>query len=288
MLKEFGNPLDGKLIKFLDLRIWLLGLGASLIGLHLLVLWRADQPESFNTSLLLYLALGSLLWDKRQKIWWRSSAFATGLGLFLIGFVLVRNYSPDGYQPVVSPLFSGLGVFMLASGIKHLRDYWRELLILTLPIISQVFEFLLELIDLPTLTAKLATYLLWLAGFQVERQGVFIMQPTGTVEVYAACSGISSVIQMLNLAVVFFLLFRTTSFQKILCLILAILIGFFTNSIRVAIMALLVVFSNTQSFDYWHGGQGSLIFSVISTLLFVAFCWFAILRQPAQDAAFDD
>lgn len=281
MLKEFKHQ-QGKFAWMQDLRVWFVGLGASLIGLNLLMLWRSDEPDAFNTQLLLWLALGSLLWERRQSLNWRSSSWASGLGLLLIGFVLVRTYSPAGYQLVVSPLLSGMGVFLLASGGKSLRNYWRELILLALPIVSQIVGFGLELIDLPTRTAQFSAYLLWSVGFEVQRRGVFILQPSGSVEVYAACSGVGSVIQMLNLAVVFFLLFRTTLVQKIICLLVAVAIGFITNGIRVAIMALLVAYANRSAFDFWHGGEGSLIFSVISTLLFVGFCWLAFLRQPSE------
>jgi cyanoexosortase A len=270
-----------------SVKVWLLTLGLSLAGLHLLMLSRANQPEQLNTSLLLWLAVFFLIWERRTKLHLRSGRFASLLGTMLIGFVLLRTFSPAGYHLHVSPLLSVLGLGLLASGSKRLFDYWRELIILSLPIFSLVFKFGLEIIDLPILTAKFATYLLWFLGFEVQRQGVFILQPTGNVEVYSACSGVSSILQMLNLSVLFFLLFPTRLIQKGVCLIVAILIGFISNGIRVAIMAFLVAFSNPKAFEYWHGGQGSMIFSVIATLMLMGFCWLAFLRQPALESSYD-
>jgi cyanoexosortase A len=260
---------------------WLLLLGISLAGLHLVMLAHQDQPEQFNTNLLFWAAVIYLLWEKRQSLYLESGLFASCLGATLIAFVLFRTYSPAGYHLVVSPLLCGIGVGLLASGTKHLLDYWRELVVLSLPIVSQVSYFILQMISLPIMTAKFANYLLWLFGFEVQRQGVFINLPTGTVEIYEACSGVSSILQMLNLSVVFFLLFPTSLLQKISCIVVAILIGFISNGMRVAIMALLVAFSNRDAFDYWHGGQGSMVFSVIATLMLISFLWLAFLRQPA-------
>jgi cyanoexosortase A len=260
--------------------LWLGLLGISLLGLHLLMLSHADQPEQFNTSVLLWAAVIYLLWEKRQSLYLRSDLFATSLGSVLLSFVLWRTYSPAGYHLSLSPLLSGVGLGLLASGRKRLLSYAKELAILTLPIVALVVQFLLELFELPVLTAKFANYLLWSLGFEVQRQGVFILLPTGRVEVYSACSGVSSILQMLTLTVLFLLLFQTTWLQKGLSLVVAVLIGFISNGMRVAIMAWLVAFSNQQAFEYWHGGQGSMVFSVISTLLLIGFFWLAFLRQP--------
>jgi cyanoexosortase A len=288
--QSLGSRLKPSLASKLNFKqpnMWLLLLAVSLAALHLLMLARVDQPDQLNISLLLWLAVIYLLWEKRQFLYLRSGPFASSLGTILIGFVLLRTFSPAGYHLGVSPLLSGLGAGLLASGTRRLRDYWRELIILSLPIVSLACSFILEMISLPILTTQFATYLLWSLGFEVQRQGVFIFQPTGIVEVYAACSGVSSILQMLNLSVVFLLLFPTTLAQKAICLVVASLIGFISNGIRVAIMALLVAFSNRQAFDYWHGGQGSMIFSVIATLMLISFLWLAFLRQPAPTSSHD-
>jgi exosortase/archaeosortase family protein len=59
-----------------------------------------------------------------------------------------------------------------------------------------------------------------------------------------------------------------------------VLLGFIVNGIRVALMAILVASSNKSAFTYWHGGDGSLIFAIISMVLFGIFCWFAYVRNP--------
>jgi cyanoexosortase A len=125
--------------------------------------------------------------------------------------------------------------------------------------------------------------LLWYTGFEVKRQGLFLFLPTGRVEVYGACSGLHSVLQMLNISVLFLLLFPVRShLQKLFCILFAVVLGFFVNAIRVALMAILIAFSNKQAFEYWHGGDGSLVFSMISVLLFGCFCWFVFLRTPQK------
>ena len=65
---------------------------------------------------------------------------------------------------------------------------------------------------------------------------------------------------------------------------MAVFAAFFVNAARVALMAAIV--SNKAVFDYWHFGQGSLIFSVIAVGILGLFCWFAILRdEPKKEDA---
>jgi cyanoexosortase A len=121
--------------------------------------------------------------------------------------------------------------------------------------------------------------MLWYIGFDVRREGLSLLLPTGRVDVYGACSGIQSMLQMLYISVLFVLLFALRSrVQQFLTVGLAVLIGFLVNAARVGLMAVLVAFSQKDAFDYWHTGNGSLIFAAIAVALFGSFCWFAFLR----------
>jgi len=77
-------------------------------------------------------------------------------------------------------------------------------------------------------------------------------------------------------------MFPTTRKQKIIVPILAILIAFFVNSARIALLAVLVSLSQPDLFKYWHEGSGSVVFSMISVVIFGLFCWFFILRTQDQ------
>jgi cyanoexosortase A len=167
----------------------------------------------------------------------------------------------------------------MASGIKRLRFYWKELLILTLLALHNLFASFLQAIDLPLLTAKFGAFSLWLTGFNAYREGVIIALPTGKVEVYGACSGVESILLMVFIACLFLLLFPLSRLQQVVCLFLAACLGFAVNGVRVALMAILVAYSNQEAFKYWHGDDGSLIFAMIAVALFGLFCWFAYVRN---------
>lgn len=274
-----------KLAEFNPWRIpqyWLLGIGAGLLALNLTFLLRADDSELFATIGLLWLAIGTLLWEKRGQLHLESSVVATIVGAALIALVLMRSVAPSGYHLQASPFISYLGLALMASGFRGVRQFWKELLILGLLLLSPLIVGLFQAIDLSLLTAKAAAFMLWYTGFEVIREGVFIVLPTGRVEVYGACSGVSSVLQMIYLSVLFLLMVPLRWSQRLLCLAIAPLIGFLVNAGRVALLALLVADARQAAFEYWHTGNGSLLFSVLAVLLFGAFCWVAFLRHPTD------
>lgn len=77
---------------------------------------------------------------------------------------------------------------------------------------------------------------------------------------------------LLQLALLFLLMFPTRLRDKVLVPVAAVTLAFIVNGVRVALMAVLAAFSNQNTFEYWHSGGGSQIFSVISMLTFGLFC----------------
>ncbi|NJP09054.1 MAG: cyanoexosortase A [Leptolyngbyaceae cyanobacterium RU_5_1] len=279
------------LSRYLEPKFWLLAIAAALVALHLTLLSHADDTELFATSVLFWVAAGSLLWDKYQTVTLQSGVISSAIGsLMLILLGLRVASSPDSSSSGWAfPLVAAIGLGLLASSAKGLRQYWKELTIFGLLAIYPFLELTLQSIDLSEITAKAATLILGYLGLEVQRQGVFLnilghgATVSSRVQVYGACSGIHNMLQMLNISVLFLLMFPVRShLQKMLCVGVAIAIGFVINSIRVALMAILNNAGDKYAFDYWHEGTGSLMFSAIAVLLFGCFCWFAFLRQPTQ------
>lgn len=159
-------------------QFWLLVLTGGLIAVHLSLSWRITP----NFSQLGILVLGwgavlSLLWDKRHSLTLESDVFSSLLGLLLIAFVLFRSWFVISFDTVfdISPFIAALGMAMLASGVKGLQQYWLELMIVL--VINAPVGLLLGQVDITTLTAKLATFILSHLGFEVSRQGVNVVLP---------------------------------------------------------------------------------------------------------------
>ncbi|MEG3839697.1 cyanoexosortase A [Microcoleus sp. herbarium14] len=264
-------------------KYWLLGIASGLIALHLTLTSRTNDTDLFGTMLLFWGVVSFLIWERHESLTFESGVFSSFFGASLITLILLKSSSISGYDFFIraTPFLSGISLAMLASGTKGLKQYWQELLILGYTAIppGAIGVF----VDVALLTAKFSAFILHYLGFEVVRQGVFLILEKGSVEVYHGCSGVNAILQLLGLAVVFLLMFPTTVGQKIVLPIVAILIAFVVNAARVALMALLVSLSQPAAFKYWHEGNGSVIFSMIAVFIFGLFCWFAILKDEPQN-----
>lgn len=263
-------------------KYWLLGIAAALISMQLTMASRTNDVDLFGTMFLFWGVIAFLISEKYQNLKLESGGFASFFGIAIIALILIKSSSISGYDVFIriAPFLSGLSVGLIASGIKGLKQYWQELLILAYMIIPPGLIGIF--VDVSLLTAKSSAFILHYLGFNIVRQGVFLRLPTGSIEVYHGCSGVNAILQLLGLSLVFLLMFPTTRKQKIIVPILAILIAFFVNSARIALLAVLVSLSQPDLFKYWHEGSGSVVFSMISVAIFGLFCWFFILRVQDQ------
>ncbi len=165
------------------------------------------------------------------------------------------------------------------SGWRGLHQHWR--VAIAWAILSLPPGPVLRLIDPSLLTAKITNFLLWYLGWQVSRQGAEIALPTGSIAVLPGCSGVESILQLLGLAVLFVLFFSPGWFKSCVAIAGAIVLAVITNSIRVALMAVLYAQSGQPAFEYWHTGDGSHIFSLLAVTLFAVLC-LLLIRQGQE------
>jgi cyanoexosortase A len=263
--------------RLLTVKFWFLVLGSALIAIHLTCLWKLDLGEALSASAVLWTAVCTLLWKRRDQLIFESDPFSIIIGMILIALALIKSQAIASVDPFIRifPFIAALGLVLMTSGIKTLKQYWQELLILGSLVIHH--GYLSQLYDISKIQAACASELLWLLGYDVSRQGVNIVFPTGSVEVNPGCSGYSSILQLVQLSIIFLMLFSTQKRFKPFVPVAAIVIGFSVNIIRVAIMAVLSL-NDPIAFKYWHDGDGSLIFSMIAVSLFALLCYFLI--QP--------
>lgn len=256
-------------------KFWLLGIAAGLIAIQLTINWKNGDLNSWSISVLFWFAICSVIWEKRNTLSLKAGTVSSLLGTLVIAIVLLKSASSSGEFYYISPFISALGLGLLASDIKGLKQYWQELLALFCLGVPQVI--ILSLADISELTAKFAAFVLSHVGFAVSRQGVYVGLATGAVEVNRACSGMRNITQLFAIAVLFLVMFPMSWRKKILVPLVAVFVGFTVNGFRVAMMALLVAYSTPENFEYWHTGDGAQIFSLISALIFGLFC-FLMLR----------
>ena len=259
----------------------LIGIGIGLVSLHLYLSELFSKAGSISHNSLFWLVVLFSLWEKRDKLQLKSDRISSFVGTLLLSLVLYKSLHlfTDDFFLRISPLLSLIGWGLLASGIKGIKQYSKELFLLLFLAIPWEFIYVF---DVSQLTAKFSTFILWALGFAVTRQGVWIIMPTGSVEVYNGCSGVRTILQLLGLSWILLALIPMTWKQKIWLPIASILLGFTINGMRIALMAVLVALSNSEGFKYWHTGNGSLIFSGISVLMFMTVCFFTLDRKSFQ------
>ncbi|NJR51648.1 MAG: cyanoexosortase A [Leptolyngbyaceae cyanobacterium CSU_1_3] len=261
------------------LRFSLLGLLSGSIALHLSLVAHSENSDLLGSSVLFWLAIVALLWKKRFHFDFSSDVFSSSLGAFLVALVLIKSTFLVGNDIFlrVFPFLCILGIGLIASGVNKIDQYWRELGLLAFFIVPSGLVSIF--VDISIWTAKFAALVLWCLGFEVSRQALLIHLPKGSIEVYAGCSGMAMILQLLGLALIYLCLCQTKPHQKLLLPAIAIGIAFVMNGVRVALMAVLVALSNQSAFEYWHVGNGSLIFSTIAVVCFGMLCNF-LIPQP--------
>lgn len=265
-------------------QFWLLTIGSGLIAIHLTLVWKAENTNLFGTSFLSWAAVSFIVWEKRDNLSLESGILSSFLGLAFIWIALIRSASMNSFGGFLyaSPFIFGLGLALIASGFQGLKQYIGELItLLFLSIPKLLPEWAIYKITL--LTAKSSAFILWYIGFDVTLTGINIYLPNGSVEVLRGCSGVELISQMLGLAILFLLVFPQSWQYKVLVPIVAATVGFMMNAGRVALMTVIVAKGNMNAFDYWHSGNGSLLFSIISVLIFGLFCWFLIGHNESKN-----
>ncbi len=216
---------------------------------------------------LFLIAVGILVWEKRHRLMHSPKIGSTVIGAAILGYVLWQTlHQPTEIFMRLQPCIAAFGLALLASGCKHLKQYWQELgilLVLGIPAILQLLA-----IDISPITANFAGFLLWYCGFPISIQGISIHLPTGSVQVFSSCSGINTMTYALGISIISLAMFPLSGAKPWFVPFIAVLIGFFENSIRVAVMVLLVTSGDTQAFEYWHKGTGALLFGSVAIFIF--------------------
>jgi cyanoexosortase A len=227
-------------------------------------------------SLLLWAAIGLLLWDQRRLFQERQNPdhVSSFLGYALLAALLVISVVRPSEKLIgFFPLVAFLGWFLLFIGRSQYRLYFKEFSILLafgLPKLIPDSAF-----GMASLTAKFSAYVLWRLGYPVFLKGSYIAIPNGGVEVVPACSGISLITHMLSMAVIFLCVFPVRRSQRPLLAFIAIVLGFIMNSMRVAILALLSTPQSYSSFQYWHSANGASVFVFLTLMLYsLMYFWF--------------
>jgi cyanoexosortase A len=273
-------------------KFWLYASLISFAVFYLTLTWKTTENiDSVITNSLFWGAIFFRLWQRRDRLSFKSDLFSTTFGLFLLAIALIKSVSLYWFESIIflpfTPFFGCLGLAAIASGYKELKQYWLELLLVCLLFLpSDTLGWLFnKYFHIQTLTAKFAAYLLYYLGFNItsQNQDVFLNLSTGEhfiASVNYSCTGVSMIMLMLKLTLLLESLLKMKRWQHFLFPIAAVAIGFVLGSIRVCIMTLLL--PQPDKFNYWHGTDGAQIFSTAAILIFFGFCYLILNKKTGN------
>ena len=239
-------------------------------------------------SLFVWTSVFMLLLDKQSAQTYPAQAQPSKLSSFsgfaiLSALMIVSMAKPGDKITGFFPLIAFMSWFFIFVDLKQVKQYAKELIILLtfgLPKLIPESAF-----GLSSLTAKFSAFLLHSSvSYPVQLvDNTFIQIPNGSVEVVPACSGISLIVHMLSISVIFLCLFPAKKWDWILLPLLATAIGFVFNAVRVAVLASLSRPESVNSFQYWHSASGASFF-VLAALILYSALWFYLFRPVSQSA----
>jgi cyanoexosortase A len=271
-------------------RLWLF---SSLIGLAVLYLglvWRTTADiDRLTTDCFFWGIILWLLWQKKSKLEYYSDPISSFIGFLLLGLVLFKTLTLFEFESIFLfffPFISAIALALIASGFKGLGQYIKELFFawfLFFP--TGTIGYIIDgIFHITVVNAKIATYLLYYFGFDTKSHGnevILNLSELGNFKavVGLSCTGVPMILLIFKLSLILICCASLTKYQQKALPVYSIIFGFLLGVIRVCILTLSI--PNRAQFDYWHGTQGSQIFSTLAIVIFSAFCY-GILEKNQQ------
>jgi cyanoexosortase A len=264
------------------------GLLAAIFALYLLQLSLLTQMPDVALNLMLVMGGAVLVLNSPPAGWQpRPGRIGRWVGMALLVVMLwfgQRLMSSDLISSLL-PLLAGIALALLAAPASKLRPFLKSFCVLALlPVVSAV-NTLTPLGPLSVVTAWLAKQMLSICGYTAVQLGTLVKLQGGGVIVSGACAGLSILLQLLLVAVIFALAFPMRHrWQNGLLIVVAPLLGLVVNGMRITLLALFVTSSlpNRQWwFEFFHDHWGSLLFSGVGMQLFVWLYVYWMARQVA-------
>ena len=243
------------------------------IFLNIYLLYEFDI-SAFDQILNLIISFGiftfhsdsNYTYPKNLNIIQISSSFLILLTLLYRSFWL---HTGDNFLYILLPVLY-LTLVMLFFPFENVFKNYKPLLIsLILPITKVLF------IPLSIIFSPLSAFFTWLllnaVGFESVLKGQEILYNNSGINVTFSCSGSGQILFCLSAMIILNYCFPLRTIRLLfLQLLIASLLTFSANIIRLFLLALFVNTANSDGFsifDYLHGGSGGLIFGFLSMAL---------------------
>ena len=262
---------------------------AALFALYLLLLSLLTQPFDEVLNVVLVLGGAVLVLHGPPAGWQpRPGRIGRWVGVALLLAVLWRGQrmiSSDFISSLL-PLLAAMGLALLAAPASKLLSFLPPLSVLALLPVMRAVDWLTPLGPLSVATAWLTHQMLTLCGYTAAQVGNKVTMPGGGVDVADACAGLSIILQLLLVAVIFAMAFPMRHrWQNGLMIVVAPVLAMIVNGMRITLLALINISDlpyRSWWFDFFHKNLGSMVFSGIGMQIFVWFYVYWMARQVAR------
>jgi len=211
------------------------------------------------------------------------------IGIFWVLLRTARILFWDGIIFIMAPL-AGIFLVLLCLPLRQIPKLRESLICLWMLPSFAVLTRTLPEEPLSLLTAKGAALWVSILGVPVTVQARNVLLDGGGVTVLGGCNGLDMIAQIVCVALIFMMAFPIKSnISRILILIAAPLVGLFSNTIRIALLAMITTTGQGKGdwwFEFFHTEMGSLIFSGVAVFIFgLIYLWLLDRELPPLPAS---
>jgi len=269
-LKELTKIKPVSWIKFALYSLLLLGIYYSALTWLVTHDW---EKEAYSYCWLILPVVFYLIWLKRDELASTPSEPSwTGLAPIGLGIIFfwLGELGGEYFTMYISSWLILVGLCLLHLGWKKLKVIGFALFFMLTMFPVPDFINTRIMLQLRLISSKLGVAMIQVYGLPVARQGNIIDLGFTKLQVVDACSGLHSLISLLVLCLLLVYFFKDHIWKRTVLLLSSIPLAIFTNSMRIAMTAILFKYFGVEVAEgFFHGFSGLLIFAIcIPVLLF--------------------
>lgn len=257
---------------FLALCVLLFGLIFQPYVGKLVELWMSKANTAYSHGPLIPFVILYLLWDKRDRLKgltvrpsWKGGGTAFLISI-LIWLVSVGGRSRFAVEMGMVFLIISFVWMNFGSVVMKEISFPLFLLFLMVPIPAILYADISQTLQL--WSSKMSVAFLHLAGVPVFRQGNIINLPNTQLQVATACSGISSLLSLFTLALIFGYISQSSFLRRTVIALSSLFIAVFMNWLRISLTSLITYYwTDKIAQGFYHSFSGWLVFVAAFAIL---------------------
>jgi exosortase D (VPLPA-CTERM-specific) len=268
-MKKRFIPLGSNLVKLFFLGLLLIGLYYPALSL-MVRMWDNDQ---YSYCYLVPFVVLYLIWEKRIDLMSTPSVHSwKGMVPIIFGIVFfwIGELGGEYLTLLISFWLVLIGLCWIYLGWEKLKTIGFALFFMLTMFPLPYFLNTKLMLQLRLISSKLGVFLIQLFGLPATRYGNIIDLGFTKLQIVEACSGLHSLISLVVLCLLLAHFFKDHIWKRAVLLLSSILLAIFTNSLRIAITAILHKYFGAEvAQGFFHEFSGLVIFLLCVPVLFI-------------------